>query len=359
MPKNKLYPYFYEGEPIPPGPSILETIEYHGLTKKELAVLTGYTTPKIDKIMRGESPVTVEFAMLLERILGMSAEFLLRLETDYQRQKLLQAKKTILRAPAICELRKRGIISNIVQADEIEAVLKFYKAGTLDALDKLQHDTAKTLLKQKRASKNDRLSLIAWLRLCEIEAEKIKSNVYSASKFRVALRQLRALTVEVPNVFLPKLVQICAEAGVAVVCVPEFPLVYVKGAAKWLTEDKAMIALNLHENTNDIFWFTFFHEAAHILLDKKQFLSNYSELLTAIMYSEENMDRFAEQQLIPEKYNEQLKNLKAEQDILTFAQKIGIEPGIVVGRLQHDKILPTKKYNNLKQTFAWSNAYQE
>ena len=78
--QNKLYTYEYDGEPIPPGPSILETAVFHGITKEEIAVRTGYSVPQVEGVLNGDLPVTEEFATLLERILGMPAACLLRFE---------------------------------------------------------------------------------------------------------------------------------------------------------------------------------------------------------------------------------------------------------------------------------------
>jgi HTH-type transcriptional regulator/antitoxin HigA len=38
----------------------------------------------------------------------------------------------------------------------------------------------------------------------------------------------------------------------------------------WLTPNKPLIQLSLCGKTNDRFWFTFFHEVAHILLHSKE-----------------------------------------------------------------------------------------
>ena len=89
--------YKYEGEPIPPGPSILETAAFYGITKKDIADRTGYAFAHVDRILRGDAPITGEFALLLERVLGMSVKCLLRFEDNYQQQKLDWANKEKIR----------------------------------------------------------------------------------------------------------------------------------------------------------------------------------------------------------------------------------------------------------------------
>jgi hypothetical protein len=64
--------------------------------------------------------------------------------------------------------------------------------------------------------------------------------------------------------------QLCANAGVAVALVREMKKVPWNGATKWLTPNKAMILLSLRGKGEDKFWFSFFHEAGHVLKDKKK-----------------------------------------------------------------------------------------
>ena len=362
---TQLHSYKYEGEPIPPGPSILETAAFYGMTKKDIASRTGYSVTDVARILRGDAPVTEDFALLLEKVLGMSATCLCQFERNYQQQKLdwankekLLLGKKILNSSAVRELMKRNIIAPGSPEDRIDAVLRFYKVGTVKSLTDLHHNRDHAELRHKQARQSDPLSLIAWLRLCELEAEKTRCQPYVKKRFRDALKLVRKLTTRTPESFLPELVQICADAGVAVVCVPEFPRAYVKGAANWLTTNKAMIALNLYESSNDVFWFTFFHEASHILLDRtKHFLSNYPEVSKMYVHPtisrEKEANKFSEQFLIPRKYDKELLCLTTKQDILAFAEKLAIAPGIIVGRLQHEKLISPKKHNDLKQRFKW------
>jgi len=364
---NTLCSYQYNGEPIPPGPSILETAEFYGITQKELSVRTGFSVDQVENVLQGKLPVTEDFALALERVLGVSAKCLITFEKNYQQQKASQASKEkikfgkhILNAPAVQELKKRKIITQKTDDATIDAVLRFYKISEIRLLHEIQYNQKRTALRHKRNGRSDRLSLITWLRICEDKAEKIKCSDYDKKTFHKALKTVRELTVEKPKIFCKELVRICADAGVAVVWVPEFPNVHVKGATRWLTVNKAMIAMNLYENSNDVFWFTFFHEAAHLLLDKeKQFLANYSETTTSCRCidssEEEKANKFAECLLIPKQCESQLKKLTDRQDIIDFAAKIGISPGIVVGRLQYDKTINPEDHNDLKRTFEWQD----
>ena len=116
----------------------------------------------------------------------------------------------------------------------------------------------------------------AWLRMGEIQAEKLRPAPFDARRLRSALAEARALTRLPLSEAVPKLIALCAGAGVAMVLTKEIRNAGVSGAVRWLSKDKALIQLSLKYKTHDQLWFTFFHEAAHILLHgKKQVFIEY------------------------------------------------------------------------------------
>ncbi|MEH2442680.1 ImmA/IrrE family metallo-endopeptidase [Nostoc sp.] len=59
-------------------------------------------------------------------------------------------------------------------------------------------------------------------------------------------------------------------------------------------------------------------------------------------------DRWSREFLIPPEYEGELAKLKYETDVIDFAERIGIHPGIVVGRLQNDRLINPSWMNDLK-----------
>ena len=82
------------------------------------------------------------------------------------------------------------------------------------------------------------------------------------AQFSAATDEIRSLTTASPEVFWPRMQALCAAAGVVLIAVPHLPKTGANGVARWLDPGKAMIQLNLRYRWADIFWFTFFHEAA-------------------------------------------------------------------------------------------------
>jgi hypothetical protein len=158
--------------------------------------------------------------------------------------------------------------------------------------------------------------------------------------------------VEAPEVCLPKLTERCAAAGVAVVFTPEIKGAPVSGATQWLTPDKALLQLSLRYKTNDHFWFSFFHEAGHILKHgkKEKFVEDGGDDGA----KEAEANRFAEDFLIPRERLADLQELRTREQILEFAGSVGIAPGIVLGRLQKMGAIDHGcRDNSLKERYRW------
>jgi HTH-type transcriptional regulator / antitoxin HigA len=177
------------------------------------------------------------------------------------------------------------------------------------------------------------------------------------TRFAEALEQLRGFTVRKPGEFVPALRDRCAAAGVAVVIVPPLPGVRAYGATRWLHSTKALIQLSLRGKTDDHLWFTFFHEAGHVLKHGKRavFVEDGDPKAAARDPREAEADVFACELLIPAT---EYENFCARGDfslaaIRKFASRLGIAPGILAGRLQHEKKLPFSRGNQLKRRFEF------
>ena len=192
----------------------------------------------------------------------------------------------------------------------------------------------------------------AWLRLGELDAQKVQCGPFEKTKFRAALDDVRKLTVQPPEQAAAIARTLCASAGVAVAFIREMKGCTASGVARWLTPDKALIQLSLRHRTDDQLWFTFFHEAGHILNDGKKEVF-IDEDGSAIDEIERQADRFAANLLIPPNHAAKLKTLTNGAAVTAFAASMGIAPGIVVGRMQKEGMIADSKFNYLKRRLAW------
>lgn len=345
---------------VSPGEVLNAELELRGMTQQELAKRTGLTPKHIISIAKAKSAITPETAIKLERALGMPVQYWLNLESQYQ--EVLARNDEEKRLDRDLEWLQRIPVSQMVKLNWLERhkdaksqlieVLRFFGIASVNQWDEMwpnlnvayrQHDTYEVSPE----------AVSAWLRQGELEAAKIFCETYDKKAFRNALDEIRGLTTLPPEQFVPRVRKLCAKAGVAVVFVPSLPKTSVSGATRWLNPNKALIQLSLRYKTDDQLWFTFFHEAGHILLHgKKELFLEGTNGLDELKESEAN--EFAECELIPKKELQAFveKRSLSKAAIAKFATEKGIAPGIVVGQLQHKGVLARSFCNDLKQTFA-------
>jgi len=351
---------------IPPGETIRETLEAMGMTQAELAERMGRPATKVNEIIQGRKAITAETAIGLERVLPYPAGFWLRLERNYQLTRARLEEATALERDIqwmretlpLTELRKRGLVRTGVDAkSQLEDALRFFGVGSVRAWKDYWGRQIEHAYAFRRAAKQARHvgRIAAWLRLGEIEAQGKQCAPFNQRAFQARLRKLRGLTNQRPEVFEPAL-DALVECGVVVSLVKEIAGAGVSGATRWLGKNKAHIQLSLRYKTDDQFWFTFFHEAGHVVLHGKDAMFLEGGFPQECSEEEEEASRFAADLLIPPAHARLLPGLRTREQILTFAQRLGIAPGIVAGRLQHDGRLEPALVNSmkLKRNYRWA-----
>ncbi|MCW5202272.1 helix-turn-helix domain-containing protein [Desulfobulbus sp. US4] len=345
---------------VPPGETLRETIEFLGMTQKDLSARTGLSVQSLNRILKGEQPITYETANILELVLNVPASMWNNLEAQYREQlakvherKRLKENLEWLKTIPVAELVNRQVIPHLKDpVDQLRAVLSFFGVSSVRAWHQIWDEPA-VAARRSACFESCPGTASAWIRQGEIKANAIECADFSKDKFSKAVLEIRKLTVLTPQEFTKKMISLCAEAGVALVFVPEMKKAPWSGATKWLSSKKAMILLSLRGKKEDLFWFAFFHEAGHVLHDSKKDLLINNGKKKQEDERELRADEYAAEILIPAKYNERIKRLRSKADLVDFARSLGISPGIVAGRYQH----LTGKYsffNGLKRTFEWS-----
>ena len=360
---NKRYKYKPDYA-VPPGDTLLETLEYHNISQAEFAKRTGRPLKTINGIIKGYVAITPESALQFEKVLGVPASFWINLESNYQeliarqreRDELAQQINWLKEIP-VKELKKNSWINETEDKIAcVQEVLSFFGVASVDVWRKSCLEP-QVSYRKSTAFETDPASAAAWLRKGEIDALKIECKEYNEARFTIALKEIRSLTTSPPDEFQSKMVHLCAYSGVALTFVKELPKCPVCGATRWLSPKKALIEMTLRYKSNDHFWFTFFHEAGHILKHGKRDIFIDTDKLDDDNIKEAEANKFARDLLIdPISYKKftQFNPIYSEVKVRTFAEQIGIAPGIVVGRLQHDGKLPYHYLNKLKEKYVWA-----
>jgi hypothetical protein len=307
--------------------------------------------------------ITQTTAEQLKLFLGGSKRFWMSREQQYRQavrriadcQSAESGKSWIDELPTK-DLTKFGWIDAVpTKPEKLTECLRFFGVGDVDEWRTTYDNSIKRTAFRKSASFDSHFgALAAWLRQAELEAEKIECEPWNPITFREALGRIRNLTRKRnPNVFLPELRSICAACGVAVVVVRTPTGCRASGSTRFISESKAILALSFRYLSDDHFWFTFFHEAAHLLLHEKARLFLEGDA-TSSDKEEEEANSFAAVTLIPDEFKTRFQTLPVDgYAVIRFAREVGISPGIVVGQLQHQGHYRRNQLNNLKTRFKW------
>lgn len=346
-------------EVSPPGETLLEALEERGISQADLAERTGRPRKTINEIIKGKTAITPETALQLERVLGIPAHFWNNRERQYreflarrqERGKLAAQVDWVDHFP-VREMVKFGFIPDKRpnKVAVLEALLGYFGIASPDQWEAVWQGVA-----FRRSKKSNEYALAAWLRFGQLIAQRAPCTDFDPGKFERELAQLRRLTLMQPEQFQPLLTGICRECGVVSAFVRELPGSGASGATFWAGQSRPVIMLSLRYKTDDHLWFTFFHEAAHILLHGRREV--FIEGLDGEDQREREANHFAAEILIPsaqlQAFRSKHRHL-SQANIEQFAAELGIAPGIVVGRLQHERMLPRTHCNRLKRRLDWA-----
>lgn len=331
------------------------------MTQAELAERMGRPKKTVNEIVKGKAMLTPDTALQLERVLGTPASFWNNREKAYREYLARAAEHTSLakhlewlRTFPVSAMTKRGCMgASSDKVEQLRALLDFFGVASPVRLASLVRGPASVAYRKSRAFAANPPAVAAWLRMGEIEARSVRCGDFSRDRFIGALRKVRAATAGDAATARTVLQAECAAAGVAVVVVRELPKTRVSGATRWLSPEKALVQLSLRHGFDDHLWFTFFHEAGHVLLHGKRatFIDDGRSESDGL---EAEADEFAQDFLIPSQAYSALcvAGDFSRSAVSSFAQEQGIAPGIVVGRLQHDRLVGFALLNDLKRSLA-------
>jgi len=358
MSKHKFEPDYV----VAPGATLKESLDAQGISQVQFAQRTGLTKKTISQIINGIAPISYETAGRFELATGIPANFWNRRELRYRealaRRKTLASlahHDTWLKEIPLDVLMERGYVEPSNDTGTlVHRALRFFGVSSVDAWRKALLTPAVQYRSSKAEAKYPGF-VAAWLRMGELQAEAIDCDKYNAEEFRRLLRnEIRELTTTSGQVWRKRLPELCAQAGVVFVLTREIPRAAVSGAARWLLKREVpLIQISLKFKTDDQTWFSFYHEAGHVLLHgRRKLYVDYGK--DDETEEERQANVFARDLLIPPENVAEFPRLRRKAAIRRFAASIGVSPGIVVGRLQHDHYLEPKHCNDLKKKYEWS-----
>jgi len=342
----------------PPGATISDILEDRGYSLREFAKGINDSVENAEKLLNGTISINSKIANNLADLFGISADFWLSREMQFRQstQRLSSNKEWVQDFP-FTDMADYGWVKPEHDLnDKIASCLEFFGVPTVtDWYEKYEGASKLAAFRTSKAFSSDEAAVLAWLRKGEIDGSSMQTNSWDRKKFNTALSKIRSLTrKKSPSIFLPELQNICAECGVAVVIARAPSGCRASGASRFIQPNKALLMLSFRHLSDDHFWFTFFHEAGHLILhDSKSLFLEGGNLCSG--KEEDEANEFASNLLVPPEHKDSMKSLPVDaKAVMRFARSIGISPGIVVGQLQHSKILTHRQLNHLKVRYQWA-----
>ena len=334
-----------------PGLYIKESLEAMRMTAKEFAFRTGISERTLSPIIKGKGRVTFDVALKLATYFDNSIEYWLNLQNSYDLYLLKKKEEEQIEKDYCLVKRFKDYLFINFHLNKKEKhdlyVSKVRQLVGVNLLSTLNNESLSFVcLKEQKCNKeSDRFAQNFWIALALNQTRKKKTPPFNRTTLINSIPRIRALSTKEPEEFIPLLVDIMRNAGVSFTYLPYLKSSNIYGVTKWLANDEVMLALSNRGEKADVFWFTLFHEINHVLKEHKRFaLISYDD--------EEDKDADTESvdMLIPRKKWDEFISKNKYIDIDTikdFANKIGISPCIVLGRLhkEYPLLFPYGKFD--------------
>lgn len=344
-------------EVFPPGDFLKEELEARGWSQIELAEVLGRPARVVSEIISGKRAITPETARGLGEALSTGAQFWMNLESSWQLSKVkLEANSIARRANLyskfpVKDMIKRGWIRATDNLDVLEKqFIDFFKISSINDEPVFPHVAKKTSYAHVSIQQK------AWLWKAYHLAMGVQAAKYSSASLHAALKELRACMESVEEI--RKVPNILANAGIRIVIVEALPGSKIDGCCFWLDKSSPVIVLSLRFDRVDSFWHTLMHELDHIehkegmdepVVDEDVWESSGSQMPSNEVRANDNAADKLIQKGEMTGFIARVNPFFSEQKIVGFAKRMGVHPGIVVGQLQHQGLLPWSALTKFKE----------
>ncbi|MCR4792696.1 MAG: HigA family addiction module antidote protein [Lachnospiraceae bacterium] len=323
-----------------PGYYIKEIIDDSGLTQEDFAKRLDTTPKNLSLLIRGEQSLSIDIATKLSRMMDTSVLYWLNLQNEYDAviseamsDEMLAKEKKIFKVLNYSYFCKNFGLSESVGGieDQIRELRRFLNVASLTVLEK-ENLAVSFRSETVHLSENERIIANAMVQIATNTALMYGGPKFDKTLFGEAIEYALTLT-DRPD-FYNEVRKAFLKAGVRLVVIPNLLNSQTNGATKKVGNG-IMLMVNDRETYADSFWFTMFHEIGHIMLGDFGI-----SLEKENGQKEKAANEYARNALIPdEKYKEFMKKGDySESSVKEFAESIDRDPGIVIGRLIHDKL---------------------
>lgn len=348
-----------------PGIYIREELDKIEMSQKELATRIGVSEKLVSLIIGGARDISANFARKLGYVLKDS-KYWLDAQASYEAEQQKVADKNGIGDDEVKLLKEFKIIIPYLMQEgwihndcgDVEKVLQlreFLQVSNLSLIPHISYNAAYRAQLSKNININPFI-LFAWQRLCEKEVENIHPKVeVNTNELEEYISDIKKLMSKDISTIANHLEQIFFKCGIAFKVVKNFKGAPVQGFIK-STVDKLILCVTLRGKNADRFWFTLFHEMAHIL--HGDYNKRFIDFDSVNSDQEEKADEWARNQLIdPVAYKNFIfdRDPTSFEEIVSFATENKVPPFIVIGRLQKDQYLEYSDFQSYIPQYQFEN----
>lgn len=342
-----------------PGSYVEDIVDDLNITQTEFAERLGTSPKSISKIINGEEGISKDMANKLSKLTGISNKTWLNLQTEYDLKVMEIEENKREDEKEVCQLIdfKYFKDNNLIEykryslKDKIEELRKLLNISNLSFLNDFNSSVS-----YRNTKAFETKSIVNSNVLLEIASNiaRNKSEIsLDTKKLEKYFPEIKKMTIQNPDDFYPRLEEILLECGIVLVGLPHLKNANLQGATKKFKNGSVLLLITDRRKDADIFWFSLVHELGHIY--NKDFYSNYEDE-DSYAAKESEADRFSQDFFIDsDLYNQFIGESDINRTtILQFADELKINPSILIGRLQYDKLLDYNQYYDLKTQYSFS-----
>lgn len=345
-----------------PAETLVRWLDSRSLPKAQLPSLLERSDAWCTSFLAGSERVDAEAAASLASLTGTPAAFWLNREACYrQDQRRVEADEWAQGLP-MPDMEKLGWVPRARDwKHRAELALSFFGVDTVEEW-RSSHESfmLRTRFRTSRHLSLSDVSISAWIRQCERSALPADSPFDERIFEEVLLDARRLVKWGDPSRFLPALQGMLARSGVRIAVVPALPGTGISGATWRDSNSSPVIGLTARNLVEDHFWFSFFHEAAHIQLHHSAgpFVDSLEDQTEEAARPADPIETAADARAI-ELMLEQphsllaLNGRESLKDLTRAAAANCTSVGVVVGQLQHLGILSYAQRNGWKRRYRW------
>ena len=338
------------------GEVIKDELAARDMKQSELAELTGIQKSILNDVIKGKRSLTPEMALLLENVLGVSATFLMNIQTQYEldcakkservveQAKMLEIWNVLKEHVDIAFFRKAGIVKgNIVE--DVKRICEVFGVENLDEFFGLKAEE-KELYYYRKSEKvtTNPADIFSWKFYCYYLSRQDNSTLKTFVK-----DDAESLTKELNRVFrdnsetIRKTGEVLNRYGIRFMVVNKVGQVPVDGMSFWIGENPTIVVTERIASIDNLA-FTILHEVGHVYNHLTQDGKAMIELSDERKDSKETeADNFALNAVVPS--GEWKKFMARTRDVVPYkiashikeeADKHEVNPQILFGRYKHD-----------------------